>query len=129
MTRQELERYIAQAFGAAAEYPWAAYPHYAVFRHGRNRKWFAVVMDIPKDRLGLQEAGEIEILNVKCDPLLVTSLWDDPGFFPAYHMNKTNWITIALDGTVEDERILWLLDRSYDLTAPKRKKKLKNPDF
>ena len=129
MTRQELERYIAQTYGITAEYPWAAYPRYAVFRHGSNRKWFAVVMDIPKDRLGLQEAGEIEILNVKCDPLLVTSLWDDPGFFPAYHMNKTNWITIALDGTVEDERILWLLDRSYDLTASKRKKKSKNPDF
>jgi len=88
-----------------------------------------VAMELSKDKLGLQDGGRIDVLNVKCDPLLVTSLWDDPGFFPAYHMNKTHWITIALDGTVEGERILWLLERSYDLTAPKGKKKPKKADF
>lgn len=79
-------------------------------------------MNIPKEKLGLREDGMIDVLNVKCNPILIGSLRSDAGFFPAYHMNKTNWITIALDGTVNADRIKWLLDMSYDLTAPKQRK-------
>ena len=63
----------------------------------------------------------VEIFNAKCDPILIGSLRAEPGFFPAYHMSKSNWITIALDGSVDDGKIKWLLDMSYDLTAPRRK--------
>lgn len=121
MTRQELERYISQAYSTEPEYPWVSHPGYAVFRHSGDRKWFAVAMGIPKEKLGLREAGMIEIFNVKCDPILIGSLRAEPGFFPAYHMSKSNWITIALDGSVDDGKIKWLLDMSYDLTAPRRK--------
>lgn len=122
MNRQELEAYITQVYGTEAEYPWLSYPEYAVFRHTSNQKWFAVAMNIPKEKLRLREDGMIDVLNVKCDPILIGSLRSDAGFFPAYHMNKTNWITIALDGTVNADRIKWLLDMSYDLTAPERRK-------
>ena len=122
MNRQELEAYITQIYGAEAEYPWLSYPEYAVFRHSGNQKWFAVAMNIPKEKLGLREDGMIDVLNVKCNPILIGSLRSDAGFFPAYHMNKTNWITVALDGTMNADRIKWLLDMSYDLTAPKRRK-------
>lgn len=47
----------------------------------------------------------------------------NPGFFPAYHMDKTHWITVALDGTVSDDDIMMLLDMSYELTLPKKRKK------
>ena len=30
----------------------------------------------------------IDVVNLKCDPLLIGSLRSEPGFFPAYHMNK-----------------------------------------
>jgi len=33
-----------------------------------------------------------------------------------YHMDKSNWITILLDGTVQEAKILDFLDMSYDLT-------------
>lgn len=122
MTRQELEAHIAEAYSTEPEYPWLKYPGYAVFRHSSNQKWFAAVMDIPKEKLGLREDGMIDILNVKCDPILIGSLRSEAGFFPAYHMSKANWITIALDGTVDADKIKWLLDMSYDLTAPKRSK-------
>ena len=29
------------------------YPNYEVFRHANSKKWFAVVVDVPKFRLGL----------------------------------------------------------------------------
>lgn len=38
---------------------------------------------------------------------------------PAYHMNKENWITILLDGTVSKGKICELIDISYELTGKK----------
>ena len=36
--------------------------------------------------------------------------------FPAYHMSKAHWLTVALDGTTDEDKIKFLLDMSYDLT-------------
>ena len=38
---------------------------------------------------------------------------------PAYHMNKRHWVSIILDGTMEDEEIIRLIEESYDLTGKK----------
>lgn len=127
MTRAEWEDYIFQTYGAVGEHLWAKYPNYAVFRHRENRKWFAAMMSIPKEKLGLSESGMIDVLNVKCDPILTGSLRTEPGFFPAYHMSKTSWLTIALDGSAEEEKIKWLLDLSYDLTLHGKKKPKHRP--
>ena len=118
MNREGLERLISDNYGAEAEYPWLKYPNYAVFRHKSNRKWFALVADVPKNKLGLPETGILDVVNFKCSPLLIGSLLGERGFFPAYHMSKENWITVALDGSVSDEQIKMLLDWSYDATAP-----------
>lgn len=119
MNREELIKHIAEVYSTDAEYPWASSPNSAVFRHQSNRKWFALVMDLPKERLGLHEDGVIDILNLKCDPILIGNLRQEKGFFPAYHMSKTHWITIALDGSVDADKIKWLLDLSFDLTNKK----------
>ena len=36
---------------------------------------------------------------------------------------KDSWITVALDGSVSDDKIKMLLDMSYEATAPKTRKK------
>ena len=125
VSRKEMEEYIAGHYSAEAEQPWDRYPEYRVFRHRSNRKWFAVLMTVPKRRLGLEADGDMDILNLKCGPLMAGSLRTEPGIYPAYHMNKANWISVALDGSVPDELIKMLLDMSYGATAPKRKKKAK----
>ena len=48
---------------------------------------------------------------------MLGSLLEEKSFYPAYHMNKEHWITICLDGSVDDEKILSLIDISYDLTV------------
>lgn len=78
-----------------------------------------------QNKLGLAGSDVIDVVNLKCDPILIGSLRKEPGIFPAYHMNKANWISVALDGSVPDELIKMLLDMSYGATAPKRKKKAK----
>lgn len=82
-------------------------------------------MDIPKSKLGLPHTDMVDVVNLKCDPILIGSLRGDAGIFPAYHMSKANWITVALDGSVPDEKLKMLLDLSYELTATKMKMKTK----
>lgn len=120
---EELARYIAEQYGADEEHLWASAPSYKVFRHQNNRKWFALIMDIPRCKLGLDGDEKIDILDLKCDPALIGSLRLEAGIFPAYHMNKGSWITVALDGSVEEETIKWLLDLSYQATAQKKRRK------
>ena len=123
MNRRELEAFITETYNVDSDYPWLKYPNYEVFRHCRNRKWFAIIMDIPKNKLGLLEENLLDVVNFKCDPLLIGSLRNEVGFFPAYHMSKDNWITVALDGSAPDDKIKMLLDMSYQATASKTRKK------
>lgn len=123
MNREVLDKYITEAYGTVAEFPWLSAPTFAVYRHNSNNKWFAVIMEIPKNKLGIEEEGNINVVNLKCDPLLIGSLILDKGIYPAYHMNKNHWITVCLDGSVEEEKIMWLLNLSFDLTG---KRKMKN---
>ena len=119
MNREELEAYILNHYSAQPDYPWADMPRAAVFRHAGNRKWFALLMEVPRDKLGLPGTEKLDIVNFKCDPILIASLRGEAGIFPAYHMNKSSWITAALDGSVPVETIELLLDVSYELTRPK----------
>ena len=50
------------------------------------------------------------------DTSLIDSFREQPGIFPGWHMNKAHWLSAALDGTVEDEKIKFLVDMSYELT-------------
>lgn len=123
MNREELTNYILETYNASQDYLWAKYPDFAVFRHVNNKKWFALIMGIPRNKLGLQGDELLDVVNFKCDPILIGSLREENGFFPAYHMSKASWITVALDGTVSEDKIKMLLDMSYELTAPKLHKK------
>lgn len=128
MRRAELEKYILETYGAEAAWPWMKYPNYEVFRHCGNQKWFALIMDVPRAKLGASGEGILDVVNLKCDPIMIGDLLSQPGFFPAYHMSKDNWITAALDGSVEDDKFKLLLDLSYDLTNTKVKRPKVLPD-
>lgn len=122
MNREELTQYILETYNADQDYPWVKYPNFTVFRHESNKKWFALIMDISRSKLGLQGDEIIDVVNLKCDPILIGMLRQEKGFYPAYHMNKTSWITAALDGIVPDDKLKMLLDMSFDATAEKVKK-------
>lgn len=123
VNKEQLIQFIKEHYNSTEDHPWTKYPSYTVFRHINNKKWFALIMDLKKSKLGIDGNEIIDVVNVKCDPNLIGSLRQEKGFYPAYHMSKINWITIALDGSVEAEKIKWLLDMSYELTADKKKQK------
>jgi len=116
MTKLELAGYMTDTYSTTAEHLFARYPSFQVFRHNGNKKWFAVIMDIPRRNLGLPGDDEISVVNLKCDTRLIGSFREELGIFPGWHMNKAHWLSVALDGTVENEKIKFLVDLSYDMT-------------
>lgn len=124
--REEVFAYVKKKYKAEPEYLWRSYPDYAVFRHAENRKWFGIVMNVAESVLNMDGGGRADILNVKVDdPVLLDLLLRQPGYFPGWHMNRRNWISILLDGTVAFEEICGMIDASFLATAP-REKKLKS---
>ena len=114
--REEIEKYINEKYKALQEYPWIKYPNYATFKHRNNKKWFALIADVQYEKLKIKKEGIVDVINVKNLPEMIGSLRKESGILPAYHMNKEHWITILLDGTVEKQKILDLIDVSYELT-------------
>lgn len=114
--KQNLIVFITKKYTTRPEYLWERYPSYCVFRHLNNRKWFAIIMSVPQKNLGLPGNKNVDIINVKCEPDSVGFLRDVPGILPAYHMNKINWVSILLDGTVPLKNIKNLIEASFDLT-------------
>ena len=81
-------------------------------------------MDIPKRKLGLDGTEYVDIVNVKLgDPMLADILVRQPGYFYGYHITRSSWISILLDGTVPFAEIFRWIDESYAVTAPKRTRK------
>ena len=122
MTKEELFVHIEREYNVKPDYPWLESPEGAVFRHGDNRKWFALSMPVPRRYAYPGETGEMDAVNVKCDPILIGMLRSEPGILPAYHMNKAHWVTILLDGTADDERLKFLLRQSFELTKSRKRK-------
>jgi predicted DNA-binding protein (MmcQ/YjbR family) len=86
--------------------------NFTALRHQENRKIFALVF----------EREEKIWINLKADPMYA-QLWQEiyPSVLPGYHMNKKHWISVILDGRMEDADIRRLIGDSFRLTAPKQK--------
>ncbi len=119
--KEELIKLIYDNYGIKPDYLWAKDPSSCALRHPESGKWFAVMMRIKREKVGLAGKGMLDIVDVKCDPLMTGSVLTNEGMYPAYHMNKKNWITIVLDGTVDIGEIMMLVDMSYQMTLPKVK--------
>lgn len=120
LDREKIFEYVKKRYGTSPEYLWSSSPDSAVLRH-KNGKWYAVIMNVERSKLGLDGDDTVEIIDVKCDPEMTGMIIQTYGFLPGYHMNKQHWITILLDGTVGESKILDFLDMSYDLIDGLRK--------
>lgn len=81
-------------------------PNWVLVRYRRNRHAF----------LWTYEHEGRMCINIKVDPE-----WRDvwrgafAAVLPAYHMNKTHWNTVILDGSIPDEELKRMIADSYDL--------------
>ena len=116
MTKDEFRTYVEDFYGVRYDCPFEDELDAWVFRHPDNKKWFALVMTIQKRKLGIDSYEYIDVVNLKCVPEVMDDLWREVGVFPAYHMSKKHWLTLALDGSCADETVKWVTKISYDLT-------------
>ena len=108
MTKRELIGYCLTFPSTFEDYPFGETA--AVMRHSGNKKMFALI-DIRSGRL---------YINLKCDPFkadFLRSIFEDVA--PGWHMNKTHWNTVYVDGDVPEQELYDMIAHSYDLIKPK----------
>ncbi|MCH5198423.1 MAG: MmcQ/YjbR family DNA-binding protein [Oscillospiraceae bacterium] len=116
-----------EKYGVEADYPFSTAPSFPVLRHKDNNKWFALIMDVPREKLGLRGEERVDIINIKlADPFFADFIIQQEGFFKGYHQSG-NWVSILLDGTVSFEEVCRMIDESFIVTASKQKKKKIRP--
>ena len=108
---------VQEIYENQLEYLWEKSPDTAVLRHEDNQKWYAVLMKISWEKLDKSREGQVEVVNLKHD--LVSDLLVERGIYPGFHMNKRHWISLPLDDTLTDEKVLELFEKSYFLTSKK----------
>ena len=112
---------IYQKYEDKPVFPWDDFSG-GVFKNPDNGKWYAIVMEIDVKKVDKKLNGNVEVVNIKLDPEKIQELHKEKGFYPAYHMNKKNWISILLNDIVPDQVLLTLLDESHSFTLPKKRR-------
>ena len=107
---------IKEKYGDEPEFEWEKFPGYATFRNKDSKKWYGIIMNIDKSKIAKNSTGEVEIIDIKVEPSKIEYLLKQDGFYPAYHMNKKAWVTIILNNTISDEKIMDLIEKSYSYT-------------
>ena len=117
---KKILQYAAEQYGDEPEYLWEQYPEYAILRRKDTKKWYALLMNIPKKRLGLDADEMVEVVDLRFDADELPIKIDNKSYFAGYHMNKKHWITILLDGSVPIDEILSYVDKSYAFANGKK---------
>lgn len=111
-----IAKLIKELYNDEPEFPWESSPGAGVFRNPNNQKWYGLIMNIDKSKIDKKSTGEVEIINLKLNPDDIPNLLHKKGFYPAYHMNKKNWLTIILDDTLKDTEIMNYVSISHNYT-------------
>ena len=59
----------------------------------------------------------MEIVNLKCEPDLISNLIRESGIYPAYHMNRQHWISVNIEGYEDLDKLKMLVDMNYQLVG------------
>ena len=112
---KEIVAYVKNKYGDELEFLWEKSPKNAVVRRKSSNKWYAVILTIPKRKIGLESDEVIEVINLHNIPKEIEKLIDYKRYFPAYHMNKKHWFSLLLDAQTDWDQLTSLLAESYSL--------------
>lgn len=116
---KQLLEYAHEQYGEDCEYLWKKFPENGVLRRKDNRKWYAAVLTVAGNKVGLSTDNIVEIVDLRVTEDEIEELIHRRRFAPAWHMNKKNWITVLLDGSVAFSTIAEMLDKSRVLALKK----------
>lgn len=117
--------YCSEKHHETPDFPFKNLTDYGVFRLKDNKKWFALIMRIEKNKVtkNKDDKGSVDVINLKVDMTKKEKLLKVKGILPAYHMNKMQWITILLDDEVDDELLFSLIEDSRRVVFTKAKER------
>ena len=109
--------FVKTNYNTDPEFLWAKTPDFSVLRNLANRKWYGIIMVIPASKIGIDSDKLIEVINIRFDKGEAPEIAGNvSGIYPAWHMNKKNWITIVLDETLSDEQLINLVVQSFEIS-------------
>lgn len=114
---KEIIRFVQRKYGDEPEFLWEKFPDCAAFRRKDTAKWYATVLTVAKNKLGLDSMEKVEIIDLRIEPEKIADLLKKEYYYPGWHMNKKSWYTIILDGSVATEEICRLIEESYALAV------------
>ena len=120
MTREEFFEICSSLYHTQPDYPFDDWMESAVFRHTGNKKWYAIILKVPRCKFGFDSDEMVDVANLKLPMELFGSFGISNGVFPAYHMNKLHWISVILHDATDDV-VKFLLNTSFVATKPKPK--------
>lgn len=111
--------YIKNQYGDELEFLWPKFPNNAIWRRKDNKKWYSLIISLPRNKLKQAGDGIVEIIDVRIteDDL---KLIDNKSILEAYHMNKKHWITLIMDNALDNAFVFNLIDKSYILAKNKK---------
>ena len=121
MTKQELLDHCLNTYGTSPDYPVDEDFETAVLRHGDTRKWYAIVMRVPRCKFGQGSDEVVDVVNLKLPAEIFGSFGAAEGVYPAYHMNKFHWISVLLPDALDDI-VQFLVNASFKATKSFKKK-------
>ena len=108
--------YIKKKYNDELEFLWEKFDDNAIWRNKQNNKWYALLLTVSKNKLGIESGDIIEIIDLRYQKEKIEEIIDNKNIFPGYHMNKKSWITIKLDNSVDIKQIYKLIDNSYKIS-------------
>lgn len=114
-TAKQVIAYVRDKYGDELEYLWKKFPDNAIWRRKDTNKWYAALLRISRRKLGVDSDEVVDVIDLRIEPAKIETLIDGIKYFPGYHMNKKNWYTICLDGSVSGNEICRRIDTSYRL--------------
>lgn len=114
---KKLTDYVRSKYGDELEYLWQKFPDNAVWRRRDTGKWYGALLSVSTAKLGVTPGKMAEIIDLRIQPENMSMLVDQKVYFPGWHMNKKNWYTIILDGSVSFEELCQRIDESYKLAV------------
>ncbi len=116
---KEVIKYVKEKYNDDLEYLWNKFPENAVWRNKINNKWYGALLVISERKLKIESDEIVNIIDLRYQKDKIKDIIDNEKIFEGYHMNKDNWITIRLDGSIKTEKIFELIDNSYNISLTK----------
>ena len=114
MNQQELFEYIKKQYPATPERITQNGKQITIFKNQRNNIPYAIFYQ--------SDESVMSIMEVQAESDMISNYIEMYHLAPAKYMNQKHWLTVPMDGTVRDSKVLDMIDMGYDIVDEQEKK-------